>query len=87
MKKSSLKNYIALLEERTEIAELREDAAAAAHAREYWMRQNELRDNELLEAKVEIAELREDNERLRRHFSDCTEHNHSFERNHNDTQA
>ena len=34
-----------------------------------------------------LARLREDNERLRRHFSDCTEHNHSFERNHNDTQA
>ena len=49
MKKSSLKNYIALLEE---------DAAANANARDYWMRQHELKDEELLKAKDEIAELK-----------------------------
>ena len=153
MKKSSLKNYITLLEaaadsatyardywmreyERrveelleadNEIAELKADAAANARGywmrqhelmdeRNYWMRQHERRVEELLEAGNKIAELkrrladngglctlraklttetceetlarlREDNERLRRHFSDCTEHNHSFERDHNDTQA
>ncbi len=125
MKKSSLKNYITLLEAA---------ADSAAHVRDYWMREHERRVEELLEADNEIAELkaeaatnasdywalqhelkrrladngglctlrakltaetceealtrlREDNERLRRHFSDCTEHNHSFERDHNDTQA
>ena len=125
MKKSSLKNYIALLEAA---------ADSATYARDYWMREHERRVEELLEADNEIAELkadaaanasdywalhhelkrrladngglctlraklttetceetlarlREDNERLRRHFSDCTEHNHSFERDHNDTQA
>ena len=67
MKKSSLKNYITLLEAA---------ADAAANARDYWMhqhelrdeelleasdhwvRQHELKDNELLKAKDEIAELR-----------------------------
>ena len=125
MKKSSLKNYITLLEAA---------ADSATHARDYWMREHERRVEELLEADNKIAELkadsaanasdywalhhelkrrladngglctlraklttetceetlarlREDNERLRRHFSDCTEHNHSFERDHNDTQA
>ena len=125
MKKSSLKNYITLLEAA---------ADSATHARDYWMREHERRVEELLEADNEIAELKadaaanasdcwarqrelkrrladngglctlraklttetceetlvrllEDNERLRRHFSDCTEHNHSFERDHNDTQA
>ena len=125
MKKSSLKNYITLLEaaadsatyardywmreyERrvkelleadNEIAERKADSAA--NARGYWMRQHELKrrlaDNGglcTLRAKLTtetceetLARLREDNERLRRHFSDCTEHNHSFERDHNDTQA
>ena len=47
MKKSSLKNYIAFLE-----------AAAAANASDHWMRQHELKDNELLKAKDEIAELK-----------------------------
>ena len=47
MKKSSLKNYIAFLE-----------AAAAANATDRWMRQHELKDNELLKAKDEIAELK-----------------------------
>ena len=56
------------------------EADAIANASDYWMRQHELKDKELLEADNEIAELR-------RHFSDCTEHNHSFERDHNDTQA
>ena len=125
MKKSSLKNYITLLEAA---------ADSATYARDYWMREHERRVEELLEADNEIAELkadaaanasdywalqrelkrrladngglctlraklttetceetlarlREDNERLRRHFSNCTEHNHSFERDHNDTQA
>ena len=127
MKKSSLKNYITLLEADNEIAELKADAAA--NARDYWMHQHELRDEELLEAKHRITlleednerlrrlddnggpcalrvkltaetcgqaikrlwkdkeRLRADNERLRRHFADCTEHNHPFERDHNDTQA
>ena len=71
MKKTSLKNYITLLEAA---------ADSATHARDYWMREHERRVEELLEADNEIAELR-------RHFSDCTEHNHSFERDHNDTQA
>ena len=62
MKKSSLKNYITLLE----AAE-----SAAANERDYWMHQHELREEELLEA---------NNERLRRHFADCTEHDYSFER-------
>ena len=125
MKKSSLKNYITLLEAA---------ADSATYARDYWMREHERRVEELLEADNKIAELkadsaanasdcwarqrelkrrladngglctlraklttetceetlvrlREDNERLRRHFSNCTEHNHSFERDHNDTQA
>ena len=47
MKKSSLKNYIAFLE-----------AAAAENASDHWMRQHELKDNELLKAKDEIAELK-----------------------------
>ena len=78
MKKSLLKNYIALL-----------GAAAdsATHARDYWMHQYELRDEELLEAKHRITLLEEDNERLRSHFADCTEHNHIFEGDNNDTQA
>ena len=111
MKKSSLKNYIAFLE-----------AAAAANATDHWMRQYDLKDNELLKAKDEIAELkrrlddngglctlrakltaetcketndrlREDNERLwedNERLSSLlrsTEHNHTFERDHDDTQA
>ena len=47
MKKSSLKNYIAFLE-----------AAVAVNVDNYWMRQHELKDNELLKAKDEIAELK-----------------------------
>ena len=78
MKKSSLKNYITLLEAA---------ADSATHARDYWMREHERRDEELLEAKHRITLLEEDNERLRRHFADCTEHNHPFERDNNDTQA
>ena len=105
MKKSSLKNYITLLEAA---------ADSAAHVRDYWMREHERRVEELLEADNEIAELKAEaaanasdywarqhelKRRLdeiaelkklladvRRHFSDCTEHNHSFERNHNATQ-
>ena len=113
MKKSSLKNYITLLEAA---------ADSAANARDYWMREHERRVQELLEADNEIAELkrrlddnggpcalrvkltaetcgqaikrlwkdkerlREDNERLSRLLR-STEHNHAFERDHNDTQA
>ena len=107
MKKSSLKNYITLLEA---------VADSATYARGYWMREYERRVEELLEADNEIAELKRrlddngglctlraklttetceetlarlqaDNERLRRHFFNCTEHDYSFERDHNDTQA
>ena len=49
MKKSSLKNYIALLEA---------TADSATHARDYWMREHERRVEELLEADNEIAELK-----------------------------
>ena len=58
MKKSSLKNYIALLEAKDEIAELKADAARVQQARNYWMRQHELKGKELLKAKDEIAELK-----------------------------
>ena len=119
MKKSSLKNYITLLEAA---------ADSATHARDYWMREHERRVEELLEAKHRITLLEEDNERLRRlddNGGPCalrvkltaetcgqaikrlwkdkerlrednerlsrllrsTEHNHPFERDHNDTQA
>ena len=97
-----------------EIAELKADAAANANARDYRMGQHELKDEELLKAKDEIAELKrrlerqwralhsevetrarlqednerlwEDNERLSALLR-STEHNHAFERDHNDTQA
>ena len=72
MKKSSLKNYIAFLE-----------AAAAANASDHWMRQHELKDNELLKAKDEIAELK----RRLLEASPTHQHNHTFERDNNDTQA
>ena len=49
MKKSSLKKYITLLEAA---------ADSATHARDYWMREHERRDEELLKAKDEIAELK-----------------------------
>ena len=49
MKKSSLKNYITLLEAA---------ADSARHARNYWMRQHERRVEELLEAGNKIAELK-----------------------------
>ena len=48
MKKSSLKNYITLLEAA---------ADSAANARDYWMREHERRVKELLEADNEIAKL------------------------------
>ena len=118
MKKSSLKNYIAFLE-----------AAAAANASDHWMRQHELKDNELLKAKDEIAELKrrlDDNgtlstlrakltanatdhwmrqydlkdeellkakdeiAELKRRLLEASpthQHNHTFERDNNDTQA
>ena len=49
MKKSSLKNYITLLEA---------VADSATYARDYWMREYERRVEELLEADNEIAELK-----------------------------
>ena len=49
MKKSSLKNYITLLEAA---------ADSAAHVRDYWIREHELRCEELLEAKNHISELK-----------------------------
>ena len=73
MKKSSLKNYIAFLEEAADSAThardywMREherrveellEADAVANASDHWMRQYELKDKELLKAKDEIAELR-----------------------------
>ena len=51
MKKSSLKNYITLLEAA---------ADSATHARDYWMREHERRAEELRKAKDEIAELKAD---------------------------
>ena len=51
MKKSSLKNYITLLEAA---------ADSAANSRDYWMREHERRVEELLEADNEIAELKAD---------------------------
>ena len=73
MKKSSLKNYITLLEAVADSAThardywMREherrveellEADAVANASDHWMRQHELKDKELLKAKDEIAELR-----------------------------
>ena len=51
MKKSSLKNYITLLEAA---------ADSATYARDYWMREYERRVEELREADNEIAELKAD---------------------------
>lgn len=73
MKKSSLKNYIAFLEEAADSAThardywMREherrveellEADAVANASDHWMRQYELKDKELLKAKDEIAVLK-----------------------------
>ena len=73
MKKSSLKNYITLLEAAADSAThardywMREherrveellEADAVANASDHLMRQYELKDKELLKAKDEIAELR-----------------------------
>ena len=73
MKKSSLKNYITLLEAAADSAThardywMREherrveellEADAVANASDHWMRQYDLKDKELLKAKDEIAELR-----------------------------
>ena len=74
MKKSSLKKYITLLEAA---------ADSATHARDYWMREHERRVEELLEADNEIAELK----RRLLEASPTHQHNHTFERDHNDTQA
>ena len=74
MKKSSLKNYITLLEA---------VADSATYASDYWARQHERRVEELLKAKDEIAELK----RRLLEASPTHQHNHSFERDHNDTQA
>ncbi len=74
MKKSSLKKYITLLEAA---------ADSATHARDYWMREHERRVEELLEADNEIAKL----ERRLLEASPTHQHNHTFERDNNDTQA
>lgn len=74
MKKSSLKKYITLLEAA---------ADSATHARDYWMREHERRVEELLEADNEIAELK----RRLLEASPTHQHNHTFERDNNDTQA
>ena len=60
MKKSSLKNYIAELKRRLDDNGTRSTLRAklAANATAYWMRQYDLKDEELLKAKDEIAELR-----------------------------
>ena len=49
----------------------------------FSMRQHDLKDRELLKAKGEIAELK----RRLLEASPTHQHNHSFERDHNDTQA
>ena len=60
MKKSSLKNYIAELKRRLDDNGTRRTLRAklTANATAYWMRQYDLKDEELLKAKDEIAELR-----------------------------
>ena len=68
MKKSSLKNYITLLEAA---------ADSATHARDYWMREHERRAEELLEADNEIAELKAD---AAANASDCWARQHELKR-------
>ena len=68
MKKSSLKNYITLLEAA---------ADSATHARDYWMREHERRVEELLEADNEIAELKAD---AAANASDCWARQHELKR-------
>ena len=68
MKKSSLKNYITLLEAA---------ADSAANARDYWMREYERRVKELLEADNEIAELKAD---AAANASDCWARQHELKR-------
>ena len=72
-----------LLEADNEIAELK--TAAAANASDHWMRQHELlkAKDELLKAKDVIAELK----RRLLEASPTHQHNHTFERDNNDTQA
>ena len=68
MKKSSLKNYITLLEAA---------ADSATYARDYWMREYERRVKELLEADNEIAELKAD---TAANASDCWARQHELKR-------
>ena len=68
MKKSSLKNYITLLEAA---------ADSATYARDYWMREYERRVKELLEADNEIAELKAD---AAANASDCWARQHELKR-------
>ena len=68
MKKSSLKNYITLLEAA---------ADSATHARDYWMREHERRVEELLEADNKIAELKADSAA---NASDCWARQHELKR-------
>ena len=68
MKKSSLKNYITLLEAA---------ADSATHARDYWMREHERRVEELLEADNKIAELKAD---TAANASDCWARQHELKR-------
>ncbi len=58
-------------------------AKITANAIDYWMRQCDLKDEELLKAKDEIAELK----RRLLEASPTHQHNHTFERDNNDTQA
>ena len=58
-------------------------AKLTANATNHWMRQYDLKDKELLKAKDEIAELK----RRLLEASPTHQHNHTFERDHNDTQA
>ena len=85
MKKSSLKNYIAELKRRLDDNGTRRTLRAklTANATAYWMRQYDLKDEELLKAKDEIAELK----RRLLEASPTHQHNHTFERDNNDTQA
>jgi hypothetical protein len=80
MKKSSLKNYIAFLEADNEIAELKrrlDDNGGLCTLRAKLTGET---------CKETNDRLREDNERLSRLLR-STKHNHTFERDHNDTQA
>ena len=77
-------NEIAKLERRLDDSGNRNlGVKLTAKASDHWMRQYELKDKELLKAKDEIAELK----RRLLEASPTHQHNHTFERDHNDTQA